>query len=663
MLNKKNLRLLLTLIMAAAMILNMTVMAFATEAVDGPTMSDNKIGGTKETDYTLYMSNGEAFVNVGDESVSAFLTIDKRFFEIEDITMTLEIRQYNSSGYTVAGTAVYDYEQLQVLAEKADSEDETTYTFKSLEIPVEEGKSFNEGWAEYCVVKFNRPSWTDDEGKATYRWTYTGDAAILGEGVEAPSPIVWLYNLDENSHRGALIRSILEELNIPAGTVNSANLNQNIGYLVGWEGYEAVEDPYSSESYDVEYILMGNLTEVQLDDFINGMQENNIRVNLKSIPTAWTASKTFAELFDIMAEEDEVLKAAISLDEMIYDAEALDEETYGNSPYWEEFKQKLADAVTALSTDAEESGEGADLYLNAREELLEAYLKVTGKQIMEGELELILEEQADGTYEVSAKLNGEASDATFDYSWKPSGSTEDSITMAADQLYKVSLEIKGNGNYYGELTAKLNVPGAPAFTVEAADTTLTVKLNAYENVLNTPEVSSYVAQLYLNGELIETKEAAAVDELVFGDLTAETEYVVKVYAQNVVGRSDIVEQTVATVAAELDDDLDDDQDSDQDTDLDDEQDGDTDNDLDDDADVDADSDENQNTDADADVNTDADTEESYSESKFEEASDEAEETEAVAKTGDDSNLMAWAVLMILTGAITGTAIRRKNYNL
>ena len=233
--------------------------------------------------------------------------------------------------------------------------------------------------------------------------------------------------------------------------------------------------------------------------------------------------------------------------------------------------------------------------------------------------------------------------------------------MAAYQLYKVSLEIKGNGNYYGELTAKLNVPGAPAFTVEAADTTLTVKLNAYENVLNTPEVSSYVAQLYLNGELIETKEAAAVDELVFGDLTAETEYVVKVYAQNVVGRSDIVEQTVATVAAELDDDLDDDQDSDQDTDLDDEQDGDTDNDLDDDADVDADSDENQNTDADADVNTDADTEESDSESKFEEETEE--ETEAVAKTGDDSNLMAWAVLMILTGAITGTAIRRKNYNL
>lgn len=35
-------------------------------------------------------------------------------------------------------------------------------------------------------------------------------------------------------------------------------------------------------SYDVEYILMGNLTETQMDDFLDGMSAQNIRVNLKS---------------------------------------------------------------------------------------------------------------------------------------------------------------------------------------------------------------------------------------------------------------------------------------------------------------------------------------------------------------------------------------------
>lgn len=537
----KNFRLLVSLMLAILMVFNLTTTAFGTENGDGLSLEDAKA-------YDLYMANGEAFVNVGDREVSAFLNVDKRFFDVEDVTMTLEIRQYNNEGYTVVGTSEYDYTALQALKEKADAQTETAYTFKDVKIPVAEGKSFNEGWAEYCVVKFNRPAWVDEEGNPEYKWAYTGDATVLGEAVKEPAPIVWLYNLEAKSYRGALIRSILSDLDIPAGTVNNENLNQNIGYLVEWEGYEPVENPYSDETFDVEYILMGNLTEVQLDDFIDAMQENNIRVNLKSIPTAWTAGKTFAELFDIMAEEDETLKTAIALDEMIYEAEALDEATYGNSPYWNEFRQTLEDAITALSTDAEESGEGAALYIHAREALLDVYLKVTGKTVLAGDLELLLEALGDGNYKVSARLNGEQTDAAFDYSWKPGGSTDASIVVAGEDLYKVNLEIKGKGSYYGEMSARLNVPEAPRIETEAVENGIAVKLPAYDKVLNTPDVLGYVAELYLNDELVSTKETDTAQTLTFDGLIAETEYVVKVYAYNVVGRSDIVEMNAAAGA-------------------------------------------------------------------------------------------------------------------
>lgn len=513
---------------------------------DELSLISNKIGGTKETDYTLYMANGESFVKVGDKSASAYLNIDKRFFEIEDATMILEIRQYATGGYTVVGSVEYSGSELKEFVKKADSETDSTYIFENVEIPVSEGKAFNEGWAEYCVVKFARPSWTDAKGDAAYRWTYTGDSTVLGADEKEPEPIVWLYNLDANSYRGALIRSILADLKIPAGTVNSENLNQNIGYLVRWNGYNPVDDPYSSESYDVEYILMGNLTEVQLDDFIDAMQENNIRVNLKSIPTAWTAGKTFAELFDIMAEEDEVLKAAVALDEMIYAAEELDEETYGSSKYWKEFQEVLAKAIEALMTDAEESGEGAALYLNAREELLEMYLKVTNKTMLSGELELVCEKLEDGTYKVSAKLNGDLKNPTFSYVWKPTESTEESIVLSADQLYKVNLEISGTGNFYGELSAKLSVPGAPSYEVVSSGNTISVELDAYEKVVNTPDALGYVVDLYLGEEKVDSKEVAEADTVVFENLEEETEYTVKVNAYNAVGRSDIVEKTVQT---------------------------------------------------------------------------------------------------------------------
>ena len=89
---------------------------------------------------------------------------------------------------------------------------------------------------------------------------------------------------------------------------------------------------------------MCNLSEVLLDAFLDGMQENNIRVNLKSVPTAWTASKTFSELFEIMAEEDEAFKAIIALDDLIYDAESLDEAEYGTNKHWVAFKKALAAA-------------------------------------------------------------------------------------------------------------------------------------------------------------------------------------------------------------------------------------------------------------------------------------------------------------------------------
>lgn len=515
-------------------------------------LNSNKIVDANQEDWSLYIANGKAYQNVGDTETSVYLSLDKRFFDLENVTMTLEVRQYAEGGYILAGEKTYSAEELQTLARTASETTETAYIFESVQIPITE--ELIVGYNAYCVVQFNIPSWIDAKGAPMYRWAYTGaETQIFAAGVELPDAMVWLYNLDADSYRGALVRSILEELDIAAGTVDNSNLGQRIGAMIQWPGYDPVEDPYSAKDYDVEYMLMANLTEVQLDKLLDAMQDHNIRVNLKSVPTAWTAAKTFEELFEIMADEDETLKAAIALDKMIYDAEALDEEIYGSSPAWADFQKALADAIVALETDAEEDPEGANLYINARKTLLEAYLKVTDKQSLTGDLVITPEKAQDDRYTLSASLSDK--DATFSYSWavgQDVASTEPTLTVDAADVYKVKLTITGTESCYGQLTASLSVPGELKHQVASSPDSISVAFTKYKTKANTPEPITYVAELYQNGTKIQTLSNETGDTLTFPGLEAKTEYTVQVYATNLVGRTDYAKTSLVTANITVD---------------------------------------------------------------------------------------------------------------
>lgn len=515
----------------------------------------NKIGGTSATDYLVHVLLGDAFLYESSEKTSARVIVDERFFETgkEDLYLRAELRMWNDDGYKVVGSAEYSLDEVQEMNLTTDNDEDGMIVIDDFEIAIQEDIDLTEGHRVYAVIQFARPCWVNAIGTPQYRWAYTEDATVLRNDAKMPQPIVWLYNLNENGARGSLVRKILRDLDIPVGTVTNENLNQNIGYLVGWEGYEPVEDAYSSEFYDVEYMLIGNLSDIQLEDLMDAMMKNNIRVNLKSVPTAWTASKTFAELFDIMAEESETFQAIFALDGLIYDAEELTEEKYGSSQHWDAFQKALeqANAAMQLEEDELEDKGGAEYLYEIYDTLLEQYLLVTEKTLLEGELELILEENEDGSYDISARING-AEDSTFSYAWMYTSTTTGTVleNVPADDLYKVKLEVNGTGKYYGELTASLKVPADPIFTLSAEETAVSVALEEIPAAVNMPEPKGYVAQIYQNGTLIEKKETAEAGTLTFDGLTKETEYTVEVYAYNEVGRGNILTETITTGLSE-----------------------------------------------------------------------------------------------------------------
>ena len=279
---------------------------------------------------------------------------------------------------------------------------------------------------------------------------------------------------------------------------------------------------YNTNTYDVEYILMGNLTETQMDDFLEGMSAQNIRVNLKSVPTAWTASKTFSELFAIMAEEDDAFKAVLALDGMIYDAEQLKQEDYPEAA-WAEFQKALADAKAVLENEKELE---AKEYLAASEALKQAYLKITGKTALTGDLALTLTKQADGTYQISAKLENGPKGAQFSYAWQNRSTDEKLENWSADALRQVKLTITGTGSFYGTLSATLSVPSGLTYRTSATTDSITVKVDELPETRNMPAPTSYVVQLYQGDTLIETKDGPTAGDFLFSGLSRGTTYTV-----------------------------------------------------------------------------------------------------------------------------------------
>ena len=514
----------------------------------GSSSSSGRVNGTKETDWYLYASNEQAYLPTQNAQPTARLFVDQRILNQSDTTLTLETREYTDAGYKVVGTKNYTHEELTTLFANATTGTTTynkqTVNYKRLNsVAFPQVQSLTAGNKVYLVAKIGRDTWVDAKGEAVYRWTSTEDSTVTEDVSNAPQPIVWLYNLTEHSHRGSIVRGILNDLNITIGTIDGSKLDENIGYLVGWDGYESTNPAYNTNSYDVEYILMGNLTETQMDDFLDRMSAQNIRVNLKSVPTAWTAGKTFSELFAIMAKEDEAFKAILALDSMIYDAEQLDKQIYSQKEGWSDFQKALADANAILQ--GEEELEAKD-YLAACEKLKQAYLTVTGKTALTGELALSLSKQEDGKYQISAVLENGPEGAQFSYVWQNDSTGQKLDNWSADALRQVKLTITGTGNFYGTLSATLSVPSDPVYRTSASTSSITVEVDAVPKTRNMPAVTNYVVQLYQGETLVAKKNSAQAGSFTFSDLSRNTAYTVKLYAENPVGRGNVLTSDVTT---------------------------------------------------------------------------------------------------------------------
>ena len=366
---------------------------------------------------------------------------------------------------------------------------------------------------------------------------------VIGADDEIPAYQVVLYNLDQDSSRGARLRSILTDLNIPVQEMTYEHLNETVGYLAGLDDYEAAEGAYDGKEYTTEFMLLCNLPETLLDRFLDAMQDNGLRIDHKAVVTAYNQDSCYYELMDEIANEHDVFQMLLTLNSMVTDSKKLTEEANGSSEHWNAF-QKALSASDALLCSEEPTYESMKAAYDA---LKAEYLAVTNLREIKGEAAITISEEDGGTYTMTATVEEGLADTSYQYTWSNGQTTQTITGIPAERLIATTVSVTGEG-LYGKLSAQLNVPTAVLPTVTAGSNALSVQLNAAGAGRNIPAATQYVVALYQGNTLVETKMVSTVQTVAFSGLSSGTAYTLKSYAVSPVGRSDILSQTVTTAS-------------------------------------------------------------------------------------------------------------------
>lgn len=394
---------------------------------------------------------------------------------------------------------------------------------------------------EKLFIKLRLPHTEWKEEEVDY---LSASIPVLSAEDEIPAYQVVLYNLGEDTSRGARLRTILSQLNIPVQEMTYEHLNESVGYLAGFDHYEAAETPYTGKDYSAEFMLICNLPESLLDRFLDAMQADGLRIDHKAVVTAYNRETTYYELMDEIADEHSVFQMLIKLNDMVSDSKKLSGEEYSTSEHW----NALQTAITAADSLIRSEEPSYEDMSAAYETLKTEYLAVTAKREITGSAVISITPDGTGTYTMTADVLNGAEGAAYTYTWS-NGKTGNTISgISADQLIGTTVTMTGQ-DLYGTLTGQLNVPAYQAPTVSAARNTITVQLKTAQEAMNTPAATEYTVQVWQNGVLLESKSISDAGDITFSGLTSGTAYTIKSYAVSPVGRSDILTQSVSTTTA------------------------------------------------------------------------------------------------------------------
>ena len=117
---------------------------------------------------------------------------------------------------------------------------------------------------------------------------------------------VLLYNI-HNPDKLRRIRTVLLRRGIAGRAVTYEEYGHPIGYLTGYEGFEAAA-PYTGEDFADEMLLLDGFASGELSRFLDDLRAARATVSLKAVVTAHNAPWSSAELHAAVKEEHETMR-------------------------------------------------------------------------------------------------------------------------------------------------------------------------------------------------------------------------------------------------------------------------------------------------------------------------------------------------------------------
>ncbi len=121
--------------------------------------------------------------------------------------------------------------------------------------------------------------------------------------VNRPSYSVCLWGLDETTQKGATLRALFKEMNIPVRTIKENQLGDAVGSVAGLIGFRPSFKPFEENACLEEFILFNNVPSKSIQAFLALSRERDCWVDHKAVITKFNKTWPLNELMIQIAQE------------------------------------------------------------------------------------------------------------------------------------------------------------------------------------------------------------------------------------------------------------------------------------------------------------------------------------------------------------------------
>ena len=133
-------------------------------------------------------------------------------------------------------------------------------------------------------------------------------AGNKASGTTLRQPCAALYNLDAGTPRGDAVRAVLDAQGIKVRTVDTSQLGNPVGAIMGLTGFKASTLPFTGEAPTCEFMLLDNVSSAKLNELLAAMREADCSVGCKAQVTQFNRLWPFATLVANVSREHEAMQ-------------------------------------------------------------------------------------------------------------------------------------------------------------------------------------------------------------------------------------------------------------------------------------------------------------------------------------------------------------------